>query len=166
MYSGTDFLEFLFVNSDIPTPGQRVQQLLLSNNDKILFAGSAEGSITCHMWGTETPTEGQQYHIARGPVTALAASADDCTLFAAGEDGSLFQFDIHLTDKATSEVLTNKAVDPATFFDVVLVTRADMEAQILKSFAYTEFILSARDIDVCWFSIQKPLHRSGVYAGH
>ena len=78
-------------------------------------------------------------------MTALAASADDCILFAASEDGSLFQLDIHLTDKTTSEVLTNKAADPATFFDVVLVTRADMEAQILKSLAYSEFEL-VRDI--------------------
>ena len=140
--------------SDIPTPGQRVQQLLLSNNDKILFAGSAEGTITCHMWGSETPTEGQQYHISRGAVTALASSADDCTLFAAGEDGSLFQFDIHLTDKTTSEVLTNKAMDPATFFDVVLVTRADMEAQLLKVLHIVSFYSVLEIFDVCWYSIQ------------
>ena len=101
--------------------------------------------MCAYMWGTEgQPTEGQQYQIARGGITALAVSADvtakepsitakepwylagkepyiteralltrrppqvsadDCTLFAAAEDGSLFQLDIHLTDNLTSEVI-------------------------------------------------------------
>ena len=39
----------------------------------------------------------------------------------------MFQFDIHLTDSVTSEVVTKKAADPASFLDVVLVTRSDME---------------------------------------
>ena len=112
----------------LETPGQRVQQLLLSNNDAVLFAGSAEGSVAAHMWGAEgPPVPGQQYHISAGGITALAASADDCVLFAAAEDGALFQFDIHITDNATSQVVTRKAADAASFFDVVLVTRADME---------------------------------------
>ena len=31
---------------EVPTPGQHVQQLLLSNNDKVRFAGTAEGLQT------------------------------------------------------------------------------------------------------------------------
>ena len=57
----------------------------------------------------------------------MAVTADDCALFVASEDGSLFMFDIHLTDNATTEVVTKKAADAASFFDVVLVTRADIE---------------------------------------
>ena len=48
----------------MPTPGQRVQQLILSNRDKVLFAGTAEGSVCAYMWGAEgQPTEGQQYQV-------------------------------------------------------------------------------------------------------
>ena len=41
-----------------------MQQLILSNRDKVLFAGTAEGSVCAYMWGAEgQPTEGQQYQV-------------------------------------------------------------------------------------------------------
>lgn len=122
----TEFRGTGTLSRDIATPGMRVQQLLLSNSDKILFAGTAEGQVTAIIWGTEgDPREGQQYVVSRGAVTRMGQSADDCVLFVASDDGTLFQFDVHLMENG--EVNSKKAQDPATFLDVVLVTRADIE---------------------------------------
>eukprot|EP00960_Hanusia_phi_P017910 526648-Hanusia_phi.AAC.1 len=77
---------------EVGTPGMRVQQLLLSNNDKILFAGTAEGLILSYIWGVEgLITEGPHYVVARGNVTRMATTPDDCILFVTSEDGTVFQ---------------------------------------------------------------------------
>jgi len=113
---------------EVKTQGIRVTQLLLSNNDKILFAGTTDGAVQSYIWAmdsTEGIREGQQYLVSKGAVTRMGASADESQLFLASEDGTLFMFDVHLMEEG--EVAEKKAIDPANFLDVVLVTRADVE---------------------------------------
>jgi hypothetical protein len=88
----------------------RVTQLLLSNSDKVLFAGTTEGGVHSFIWGADggaeggeggtvgATKEGQQYLIAHGGVTRLGVSSDETQLFVASEDGSLFMLDIHLIE--------------------------------------------------------------------
>ena len=85
-------------------------QLLLSNSDKVLFAGTTEGGIHSFIWGADggaeggeggtvgVTKEGQHYLIAHGGVTRLGVSSDETQLFVASEDGSLFMLDIHLIE--------------------------------------------------------------------
>ncbi|KAJ1478335.1 WD40-repeat-containing domain protein [Baffinella frigidus] len=110
---------------ELNTPTSRVQQLLLTNGDKILIAGTMEGTVSAVVWGSEgVVKEGTPVAVAEG-ITALGVTKDDCILFVGTEDGMLFQFDIHLMEHG--EVMGVTPEDPANFLDVVLVTRADME---------------------------------------
>ena len=110
---------------EVNIPSSRVQQLLISNSDKVLVAGTAEGTVSAMVWGSEGAVkEGTPLALAEG-ITALGVTHDDCILFVGTEDGMLFQFDIHLMENG--EVLGVTPEDPSNFLDVVLVTRADME---------------------------------------
>jgi WD40 repeat protein len=63
-------------------------QLVLSNSNKFLFAGTAKGAVRIYEWPlTEAYHE---FQVHTGPVNALRISADDKYLFSASEDGSIF----------------------------------------------------------------------------
>ena len=96
-------------------------QLELSYSGRILFAGTAAGTIRLY----RVPLTGDYVEIKahRGPVTRLSVTFDDGTLFSTAEDSVVYIFDVR--DKEGR--LARREKDTVTFADEILVTRSDLE---------------------------------------
>jgi hypothetical protein len=76
------------------------QSALLPAGGRLLFAGTEAGTVAAYRLPLGPSSEPQALRCSSSPVTRLAASRDEATLFAATADGCLFVFDVRDRDAA------------------------------------------------------------------
>lgn len=98
-------------------------QVLLSHSGKMMFAGTANGSIMAMKFPFGADAGVHMEHMAHsGQITRLRISCDDQFLFSAAEDGSLYIFKI-----SDREGRSTKREREAIYADEILVTKSDLE---------------------------------------
>eukprot|EP00163_Fabomonas_tropica_P019041 TRINITY_DN334_c0_g1_i4.p1 TRINITY_DN334_c0_g1~~TRINITY_DN334_c0_g1_i4.p1 ORF type:complete len:1057 (+),score=414.00 TRINITY_DN334_c0_g1_i4:945-4115(+) len=105
------------VNKDFPT-GVELTQLCISSTGKMLFAGTATGTVRSYKYPL-TSGEFQEFQCHSGPITRMRISTDDNSLFTVSEDGCLYIFDVRDKDKS-------KQQKEIVFAEEILVTKSDL----------------------------------------
>jgi WD40 repeat protein len=138
--------------------GEQLTALQLSNNNKILFAGTRRGAIRAYAWPlTPGPAEYTEVACHHGAVTRLRISHDDAYLFSSSADGTLFTM---LVVPKLPDGREAHAAPPdrrAFNVDAVLVSKeemdeqaaslADLRAKLEQMKADTEYNLHRKDTE-------------------
>ena len=104
------------------TFNQPQTQLVMSNNDQVLFSGSNEGQITYISQPFNELTTPVNCHT--GSITSMSISFDDSLLFTTGKDGVLCIFNIR--DKENR----SRSLESNNFSGDVMTTRAEIDEKI------------------------------------
>jgi hypothetical protein len=116
------------VQDEYQCNGVSLGQVVLSNNEKMLFGGTAEPEKPGCVRSFKFPMKNQggaytEYQCLSSPITRMRISHDDQFLFMAGEDGALCIMEI--TEKETGRRRENR--DNALYAEEILVTKSDLE---------------------------------------
>ncbi|DBA68566.1 TPA: hypothetical protein ACH3X2_013579 [Trebouxia sp. C0005] len=103
--------------------GTMVSSIALPAGGRVLFAGTDTGCIRAYKY----PLNGefQEFRCCGSAITQLMLTYDDAVLFASGQDGSLFVFDVK--DKDPTRVVTKRESDGMSYAEEVLVTKSELE---------------------------------------
>ena len=71
-----------------------------ASGGRLLFAATDDGAVRCYKLPLGPACECQVLRCGGAPITRLAATRDEATLFAATADGCLFVFDVKDRDAA------------------------------------------------------------------
>ncbi|KNC99492.1 uncharacterized protein SPPG_04888 [Spizellomyces punctatus DAOM BR117] len=108
---------------------QALTQLVLSNSGRMLFAGTASGTIRAIKYPLSGHADDFQEHIAHsGAITKLRVSYDDQYLFSASEDGTIYVFKI--SDKEERGLRRERVM---VFADEILITKSDLEEKTIQT---------------------------------
>ncbi|KAL3131590.1 hypothetical protein ABBQ38_007889 [Trebouxia sp. C0009 RCD-2024] len=103
--------------------GAVINSIALPAGGRMLFAGTETGCIRAYKY----PLNGefQEFRCCGSAITQLVLTHDDAVLFASGQDGSLFVFDVK--DKDPTRIVTKRELDGITYAEEVLVTKSELE---------------------------------------
>ncbi|KAJ3227958.1 Cilia- and flagella-associated protein 57 [Clydaea vesicula] len=98
-------------------------QICLSHSGKMLFVGTANGSIRSIKFPfTSDPDSFQEHFAHSGAITNLRMSFDDQYLFSASEDGCIYSF--RVSEKEERGIKRERIL---LFADEILITKSDLE---------------------------------------
>lgn len=128
---GTDFKLRSIVGGDeklsFHTGDCSLSALVLSSNNKYLFAGTSKGAVRLYDWPLDSnKPEYQEVQVHTGAVTQLRVTADDRYLFSSSEDGSIFCLLIQPVERGT-EIQVGPPDRRQFNLDAVLVSQEEVE---------------------------------------
>ncbi|KAG5475713.1 hypothetical protein LSCM4_04297 [Leishmania orientalis] len=126
-------------------------RLMVAPHQRVLFAGAEDGSVKAMTFPLQAGVQEAPIAAHALPVTRMALSFDETTLFTAGADGSVVMWEVFAEkDKvkligAGATGTTTQHHDPASRRNMncteeVLVTRQEMEEQVIEIESLQQYI--------------------------
>ncbi|EDO36068.1 predicted protein [Nematostella vectensis] len=107
---------------EVPASDMVLTQCVMSRSGRMLFAGTASGTLRAMKFPLTVPGEWQEHQVHAGSINKMRMSYDDQYLFTASEDGSLYIY--KAVDKEGRGLKRDKEVGYA---EEILITKSDLE---------------------------------------